>query len=184
MNLQFVTVRVMGEIDTGYSGETLKLSGRKVSKNDASIRFEGAADELNAHLGLVKAMISEGNEGETRTRQFIEKIQSNLVKLMAYVSSDAQNDNFLLPEDEITALKEETAKLKTSKNIPQRFQLPGTNTTEAQIHIARTVARRAESLFIAVSENQPLCPKAGTYLNELSNYLFVLAVSVPDFFKT
>ncbi|MDR2578974.1 MAG: ATP:cob(I)alamin adenosyltransferase [Chitinispirillales bacterium] len=149
----------------------MRLSGQKVSKNDISIHFEGAADELNAHLGLVKAMILKE---DTQTRQFIEKIQSNLVKLMAYMSSDGQNDEYLFTGDEIAALERETVKL--SENIPQCFQLPGANVVEAQIHVARTVARRAERLLAAVNEKQPLsCPKFGAYLNELSNYLFALA---------
>jgi ATP:cob(I)alamin adenosyltransferase len=53
--------------------------------------------------------------------------------------------------------------------------IPGKSILEAQIHITRTVARRAERVFTALNERQPLCPKAGVFLNRLSDYLFVLS---------
>jgi cob(I)alamin adenosyltransferase len=55
------------------------------------------------------------------------------------------------------------------------FVLPGKNIMEAQIHIARSVARRAERLFYDANEEQVLCPRAAEYLNKLSDYLFALS---------
>jgi cob(I)alamin adenosyltransferase len=154
---------------TGDMGETSTLSGQRLSKNDIVIHFEGAADELNSHLGLVKAMLSDDE-----TRQFLENIQKNIMELTAHVS-DTANEKYFFSGEEVTALEKEIDRL--SEKIPQRLNLviPGKNVTEAQIHIARTAARRAERLFTAVNEKQPLCPKAGAYLNRLSDYLFVLS---------
>ena len=156
---------------TGDTGETLDLSGQRVSKNDVMIHFVGAVDELNSHLGLIKAMLSDNN-----TRQFIEEIQKKIIKMMSH-ASDTANAQYRFCEEEVSFLEKEIDKL--SEQLPQQIQfvLPGRNVTEAQIHIARTVARRAERLFFAVHEKQPLCPNAGVYLNRLSDYLFVLAMT-------
>jgi cob(I)alamin adenosyltransferase len=154
---------------TGDTGETSALNGQRVSKNDPLIHFIGACDELNAHLGLVKAMFPVED-----TRQFfIEEIQKKLMKLMSH-ASDPANEKYYFCEDEASVLEEEIAKL--SQQLPkQQFVLPGRNITEAQIHIARTAARRAERLFFAANEGRRLCLKAGAYLNRLSDYLFVLS---------
>ena len=154
---------------TGDLGETADLSGQRMSKNDVLMHFLGTADELNSHLGLVKAMLS--NE---ETRQFIEKIQKNLVKLMAHIS-DTANGKYFFPGDEVDDLEREIDRLPEKTNGQSQFVLPGKNIMEAQIHIARTVARRAERLFFAVNADRQLSQKAGAYLNRLSDYLFVLS---------
>jgi cob(I)alamin adenosyltransferase len=154
---------------TGDGGETSTLSGQKVSKNDAVIHFEGMADELNSHLGLIKAMLPDRG-----TRQCIEEIQINLMKIMAHVS-DRANERYFLGEDAVNGLEREIDRL--SANLPPLSEMvvPGKNATEAHIHIARAVARRTERLLVAVNAEHPLCRNAGVYLNRLSDYLFVLA---------
>lgn len=158
---------------TGCLGETSNLSGLRISKNDILIHFIGTTDELNSHLGLVKAMLSIKETG-----QFIEEIQKNLMKLMSH-ASDITNSVYFFSEREAGVLEKEIDSL--SEKLPKQFQLviPGKNITEAQIHIARTVARRAERLFAAASEEYPLCKNAGVYLNRLSDYLF--ALSLPEY---
>jgi len=157
----------------GDKGKTSDLSGHEISKNSAAIHFMGTADELNCHLGLVKAMIS--NEDSNRsTRDFLEEIQKNLVIIMSHVS-DVTKSNFFLPINEVAILEKEIDRL--SANLPKQTKLvvPGKSIIEAQIQIARTIARRAERLFFAVTEEQELSPEAGAYLNRLSDYLFVLS---------
>ena len=161
----------------GDKGKTSDLSGREVSKNSAVIRFIGAADELNCHLGLIKAMILNEDAWQFSGKSagvFLERVQKNISLIMSHVS-DIKNSNFFLPEDEIVYLEEEIDRLYT--NIPKQKTLivPGKNIIEAQIQIGRTIARRAESLFFAVMEIQPLRQEAGAYLNRLSDYLFVLS---------
>jgi len=153
----------------GDQGETSGLCGERVSKNSDVIHFWGTADELSSHLGLIKALLPD-----ERARLFIEVIQTKLIKLMAHVS-DIENCDYFFSGEEVDVLDKETGSL--SEKLPKRFQLilPGKNITEAQIHIARTVARRAERLFVAVNEKHKLCPDAAAYMNRLSDYLFVLS---------
>jgi cob(I)alamin adenosyltransferase len=148
--------------------ETTLLDGQRVSKNDLIIHFTGSADELNSHLGLVKALLNDSD-----TRQFIEEIQKNLMRLMSHVS-DTGNEEYAFTENEPACLDKEIERLAGIIPKNSQFVLPGRNVTEAQIHIARTVARRVERLFTAVNEQRQLCRNAGVYLNKLSSYLFIL----------
>jgi ATP:cob(I)alamin adenosyltransferase len=154
---------------TGDRGETSNLNGQRVSKNDISIHLEGTLDELNSHLGLIKAMLPDED-----ARQFLEEKQKKLMKLMAHVSDNADSKYFF-SGDEVEVLEREIDRL--SENLPEKFQLviPGKSIMEANIHIARTVARRAERLLAAVSEERALCQNSCAYLNRLSDYLFVLS---------
>jgi len=161
----------------GDNGETSDLAGRRLSKNDMIIHFIGTLDELNSNLGLIKAMLSNEDAWQVSwlsACRFIELIQKNLVKLMSHVS-DIGNINHFLSDAEITGLEKQIDKL--AGNLPKltKFVIPGKNIIEAQIQIARTVARRAERYFFAVNENVRLCREAGVYLNRLSVYLFVLS---------
>ena len=148
---------------------TTLLNGQRVSKNNPLIHLTGTVDELNAHLGLVKAL-----PGGDCSCGFIEEIQKNLMKLMSHIS-DSENDKYVFTEKESVCLEKETGRLTALLPKITQFVLPGRDVVDAQIHIARTVARRAERLFAAVNEKQLLCPDAGVFLNKLSGYLFVLS---------
>jgi len=161
----------------GDSGETSELNGNKVSKNNMSVHFVGTADELNCHLGLIKAMISNEDAWQLSWHsscRVLEKIQKNIMKMMSHVS-DIKNPNYLFNKDDVTGIEKEIDKLMANKPRLNNIIVPGKNIIEAQIQICRTIARRAERLFFAVNEKQPLCPEAGAYLNRLSDYLFVLS---------
>jgi cob(I)alamin adenosyltransferase len=148
-------------------GET-SISGSTVQKNDASIHFLGDADELNSHIGLVKAMLFDKEQ-----KLFLEEIQKNIMKVMSHIS-DITNESYFLAEDDVNVLVNEIDGLKTKCLVLSQFVLPGNNVLEAQIHIARTVARRAERGFYTV-EKSGLSLQAGIYLNRLSDYLFILS---------
>jgi len=148
--------------------ETYISNGVKVLKDNESVDFLGTADELNSYLGLVKAIFPDEEQ-----KHFIEGIQKNIMKLMSHVS-DITNEEYLLTDDDVVVLENETGRLNAKLPKQSQFVLPGRNAVEAHIHIARTVARRAERRFFAIDE-QRLCPQAGAYLDKLSNYLFVLS---------
>lgn len=148
--------------------ETFNLSGKKLSKNSIQIHLVGTLDELNAHLGLIKVKVQ--NE---KDKSFLEAVQLNLVTIMSLVS-DSANEKYFLPSAELEKLKEEIKTLKAGTGDFQ-FALPGKNETDALVHIARTVARRAERYYTAVYEQTPLCKNAASFLNKLSEYLFYLS---------
>ena len=153
----------------GDKGTTGQLNGERVSKNSLLIHLEGALDELNSHLGLVKTRLND-----ERDREFMEAVQINLMKLMAH-ASDPGNEKYVFTKAEAAGLESEIKRL--NEFLPKEFSLvvPGKSETEAFVHIARTVARRAERHLVAANDDKPLNPHAGEYLNRLSDYLFVLA---------
>jgi cob(I)alamin adenosyltransferase len=154
---------------TGDLGETYALNGKRISKNDILIHFLGEADELNSRLGLVKAMHPDDN-----IRRFIEDIQKKVMKLMSHIS-DIENENYFFTEDEKTVLVNEIDRLSEKTKKIDQFVIPGKNVLEAQIHLARTAARKTERMFFAVNEQRSFCRNAASYLNKLSDYLFVLS---------
>jgi len=163
--------------NTGKSSETAVSGGNALSKNDILIHFIGTADELNAHLGLVKAILANEDAWQVswqRACQFIEKIQKNLMKIMSHVC-DAKNDKYFILQGDVIEIENEIKRLLGALPKQKSFSLPGKNIIEAQIQIARTVARRVERLFVTVNEEYPLCPHAGGYLNRLSDYLYFLS---------
>ncbi|WP_461247649.1 cob(I)yrinic acid a,c-diamide adenosyltransferase [Treponema sp. R6D11] len=153
---------------------TTLLNGQKTSKNDPIIHFIGTADELNSHLGLVKALLEGGSDADSAARLFIEEIQKNLMKLMSHVS-DPSDVKYVFSEKEPACLEKEINRINALLPKQTQFVLPGRDVIEAQIHIARTVARRTERLFAALNEELPLSHDAGVYLNKLSGYLFALS---------
>jgi cob(I)alamin adenosyltransferase len=144
------------------------LIGSRVSKNSAPVHFLGNVDELNSNIGLVKAMIPDEDY-----KEFLEGIQKNMMKIMSHISN-IENEGYFLTKDDIIILENEIDAIKTKVSVQTQFVLPGHNVLSAQIHIARTVARRAERYFYAI-DNPLLCRQAGIYLNRISLYLFILS---------
>jgi len=143
-------------------------------KSSVILNLIGTIDELNSHMGLVKALFADENARLIHC-QYVENIQKKLMQLMAHIS-DITNCKLLFTKEDVTELEQETGKLTEKFPKLTGFVLPGKSILEAQIHIARTIARRAERLFFAVNEEQTLCPNAGEYLNKLSSYLFALSL--------
>jgi len=173
----------------GDEGQTIDFAGHKVSKNSCAIHLLGTLDELNCYLGLIKTMLSNDDSWQLSWKaacKYIEKIQKNLMKMMSHVS-DKKCEIYLFSDLEINSIEKEIDRL--SENIPKQNKLiiPGSNIIEAQIQIARTIARRGERYFFALKEEillkekalqkkeAHLCPNAGIYLNRLSDYLFILS---------
>ncbi|MCL2209958.1 MAG: ATP:cob(I)alamin adenosyltransferase [Treponema sp.] len=148
-----------------------------VSKNCAQFHFIGTIDELCCHLGLIKAMLSNEDAWQfswLSACNFIEKIQKNLMKIMAH-AYDPKDSKYFFTDTEIGELVKEIDKLKKNLPVISKFVIPGKNIIEAQIQIGRAIARRAERHYAAINENGQYCSVAGEYLNKLSTYLFTLS---------
>ncbi|WP_367296520.1 cob(I)yrinic acid a,c-diamide adenosyltransferase [Levilactobacillus yonginensis] len=160
----------------GDQGLTKQVSGRMVPKTDAQIVMLGDIDELQSYLGVVIASL--GNAHITLVAELMT-IQRRLYTLEADVSiqrhakmTAADTTNL---EERIDWYVDRVPELKG-------FILPGGSQAGAQLQVARTVARRAERSAVALHRQQPLAAPILTYLNRLSDYLFVLAryVNVRD----
>jgi len=159
---------------TGDKGETSLVGGVRIKKSDIRLEAYGTVDELSAQLGMLVAMMEEGEE-----RQFIIRVQNNLFNVCTHLATD-QSQTPLYPsahlaEGEIPQMEGRIDKLM--KMLPERqgFVLPGGTPIAAQAHICRTVCRRAERRIAALAEVAQIGAEMQQYVNRLSDYLFVLA---------
>ncbi|HVG25651.1 MAG TPA: cob(I)yrinic acid a,c-diamide adenosyltransferase [Thermoanaerobaculia bacterium] len=155
---------------TGDRGETSLFGGARVAKNDARIQAYGTVDELSSFVGVARA-----SRLPAAVKATLEQVQHDLFELGAHLASpgtsrfagvDAQRIAEL--EQAIDAMERELAPLTN-------FILPGGSTGAAQLHVARTVCRRAERLVVALHDDSAATQSTIAYLNRLSDYLFVAA---------
>lgn len=166
---------------TGDRGETSLYGGRKVSKHDARVEAYGTVDELNAALGVVVALDPDDRLG---TGDLVA-VQSDLLTVgatLAAADPEEARTAGRIPEldaGRIAALETWIDRLDASLDPLDAFLLPGGSPPGAQLHLARTVCRRAERTVTRLLEDRPdLSTVVVPYLNRLSDLLFTLARSV------
>lgn len=170
---------------TGDDGTTGLADGSRIGKNSPLLGAIGDVDEANSALGLALAL--GGVLGHDADK--LRRVQNELFDLGADIatppkrlaSSGSKADfsgadgalRIIAPQ--IKRLEEDLDFYNAKLASLTSFILPGGSTASAQLHVARTVCRRAErSLTQAVAEGVPINPLAQAYLNRLSDYLFVL----------
>lgn len=159
---------------TGDAGETALFGGTRVLKSDPRVAAYGDVDELNAWLGLVRAGVMD-----TAFAPMIERIQRDLFALGARLADPTQRvaervAKTAVSNADVTRLEEWIDSLESELPPLRRFILPGGSGPGASLHVARTVCRRAERALVTLgSENFE--PELLTYLNRLSDLLFVMA---------
>jgi cob(I)alamin adenosyltransferase len=158
---------------TGDDGTTGLIGGQRVRKSDARIDCYGTIDELNAALGLA-AVNAHGS-----LSPLIREVQNDLFVIGSHLATpDESPHKASLPtmDDAIVHRLEMQIDAAVSALPPLRnFILPGGTETAARLHVARTICRRAERLLVAYAEDRPVPPIVVTYLNRLSDWLFVQA---------
>jgi cob(I)alamin adenosyltransferase len=160
---------------TGDAGKTGLLGGDRVPKDHPRVASYGDVDELNAVLGLVRAQ-----SPEPATAKLLVQIQRDLFALGAQLADPthrvaAKRVKAAIPASRIRRLEQAIdAREKTTPPL-RRFILPGGTRAAAALHHARTVCRRAERSVVALAREARLDPRLLTYLNRLSDLLFVLA---------
>lgn len=165
----------MGSIytKTGDEGKTALLGGSRVSKNDIKVECYGTFDEVNAALGVVRALTK--NEDIKNT---IYTVQKKLFLISAELASDDKGKQMLsekLTKEDIKTV-ENTIDSYTENLEPLRqFVVPGDNEVSSFIHVARTVVRRAERVLVALKEVEDVRSEIKQYTNRLSDLLFTLA---------
>lgn len=158
----------------GDSGETSLAGGQRVPKESQRIRAYGTVDELNAQIGLALALGLSG-----RLTAVFPTIQNELFNLgsdLAFLEEDKQK--YDLPEiglGHVEKLENLIDELNEIVGSLQNFILPGGTAGAAQLHVARTVCRRAERMVITLSRQESVGEYVIPYLNRLSDALFVMS---------
>lgn len=159
----------------GDNGKTMFCGGKPMPKCDARIRFQGALDELNCFLGLAKAKIKD-----KEIKEMLGSIQEDIRRIMSEVAGSRRfysNPQNGIGKNDVQRLEEIGGEIEGKLGIPFCFVVPGANEPSALLHIARAVARRAECLASELNEKKKMNPCALSYLNRLSDVLFMMAVA-------
>src|SRR5262245_65336762 len=155
---------------SGDLGETSLVDGSRVSKADLRVAAYGDVDELNSLLGLARIDIANDEFD-----QLLGRIQNELFIVGADLASPAGTNVPRVGEPLVVGL-EQSIDLFNSQLEPLReFILPGGMRLGATLHLARTVARRAERAIVALAAREEVNLAALRYLNRLSDLLFVMA---------
>ncbi len=157
----------------GDSGTTQLIGGTRVPKSSLRIEAYGTVDELNSYIGLIR---DQEVSAEIIT-QLLE-IQDRLFTMGSQLASDPEASKMKLPElleKDVENLEIWIDQMDETLEPMKSFVLPGGHTTVSFCHIARCVCRRAERISVDLNAHQEMDPILLTYLNRLSDYLFVLS---------
>jgi len=161
----------------GDKGQTSLGSGARVAKHDRRVAAYGTVDEANAAIGCARLHTA----GELDA--ILTRVQNDLFDLGADLcrpGGPAEDAASKTPSLRITAAQVERLEAEidaaNARLAPlTSFVLPGGSPAAAQLHLARTVVRRAERGITALAEHEAVNPEAVRYVNRLSDLLFVLA---------
>jgi cob(I)alamin adenosyltransferase len=157
----------------GDQGTTQLIGGTRVPKSSLRIEAYGTVDELNSYIGLIR----DQEINEDIITQLLE-IQDRLFTMGSQLAADPEASKMKLPEiieGDVTNLENWIDQMDAQLEPMKSFVLPGGHTTVSFCHVARCVCRRAERISVDLNAHKPIDPILLTYLNRLSDYLFVLS---------
>lgn len=159
---------------TGDDGETALGNGARVAKHSTRVNAYGTVDEVNATVGLARLRAT----GETD--EALSRIQNDLFDLGADLctpdmerDADAEYPPLRMAESQVERLEAEIDAMTKVLEPLRSFILPGGSPLAAQMHLCRTVSRRAERLVVELATMESVNPSAVKYLNRLSDWFFV-----------
>ncbi len=174
LNLHLLNYSMKIYTKTGDDGTTGVQGGKRISKSNLRIKAYGVIDELNATIGLVLSKKFDDD---------IEDLFRNIQNDLFVVGSDLSNPDLSNMKNRITAemvtnIEKNIDRLENELPPITNFILPGGHEVASLIHIARTIARRAETIVISLNEKEKINDECKKYLNRLSDLLFVIARTV------
>jgi cob(I)alamin adenosyltransferase len=162
----------------GDGGETHLGDMSRVPKTHPRIEAYGTLDELNAQIGLALT----ATELPAQYAGWLRQVQNDLFDLGADISvpedKDAERERLRISPDQTEWLEQRCDEVNDALPKLRSFVLPGGNAAAAQLHVCRTVCRRAERRAIEVGDE--LNPEVVRYLNRLSDLLFILSRGAND----
>ncbi len=169
---------------TGDKGETALFGGGRLAKSEPRVAAYGELDELNAWLGVARALLAggpagreEGDAGAT-VGGALERVQQELFVVGAILATPnparRKGPRFELEESRIAALEDEIDRWEAELPPLETFILPGGGPAGSVLHVARAVCRRAERAIVGLTA-EDLPATVVPYVNRLSDWLFVCA---------
>lgn len=159
---------------TGDDGTTGLGGGQRVPKDSPRIEAYGTVDELISAVGIAVALGLHPRLAESLAR--IQNELFNVGSDLCILEEDKKETPVpVIEQRHVDALESLMDELAAALAPLENFILPGGSPGAAQLHVARTVCRRAERLVIALARLEPVGPLVVKYLNRLSDALFVMA---------
>ena len=169
---------------TGDDGTTGLGDGQRVRKDGARVSAYGTVDEANSAIGLARVLL---RESDTKVSAMLLRIQNDLFDLGADLcvpdrGKKLDYEPLRITDAQVTRLESEIDELNSELDPLRSFVLPGGTAGAAALHVARTVARRAERLVVELMADkaEPVSVPTLTYINRLSDFLFVASRYVND----
>ena len=168
---------------TGDDGTTALGSGARRKKYDLRVAAYGTVDEANACIGLVRLHLAGNGELDAA----LMRIQNDLFDLGADLATPDTGEKLeyeplRITEGQVGAVEKEIDRLNKQLQPLRSFVLPGGSAAAAHLHLARTVARRAERMIVELSDepDEKVSGEAIRYMNRVSDFLFVAARAMND----
>jgi cob(I)alamin adenosyltransferase len=172
---------VIGRVYTkgGDSGETSLVGGQRLPKDSLRIEAYGTIDELNAFVGAACQTVREvavEYPGLARLVDILTRVQHELFNLGSALATKAEDVHPKQPrvtDADIAQLELEIDSMNEGLPPLKSFVLPGGSRLNVQLHVCRTVCRRAERLAVTLGREETVSPEVLRYLNRLSDAFFV-----------
>ena len=163
----------------GDQGETALAGGQRVPKDGPRIEAYGTVDELNSFVGVARSTVAEMAAGEPRLAvlaAILLRVQHelfNLGSILATLPEDVHPKQARVTEAEVAQLETEMDRMNEELPPLRSFVLPGGSRLNAELHVCRTVCRRAERAAVELARAESIPPETVRYLNRLSDAMFV-----------
>ena len=168
----------------GDTGLSRLVGGQQVPKHDARLAAYGTVDELNAFVGVARQTLVESFDTAPPERKealatlgaILMRVQHelfNLGSILATLPKDVHPKQPRVTAAEVARLEEEMDVCQAELASLRSFVLPGGCRLNADLHVTRTICRRAERLTVELAASTPVDPDAVKYLNRLSDAFFV-----------
>lgn len=159
---------------TGDKGTTALVGGTRVAKTHVRLEAYGTVDELNAQLGLLITYLTDEKD-----RNVVLEIQNTLFTIGSHLATDQEKADLrkagIITPGQIAGLEREIDLIDEALPSLRAFVIPGGSRGAAVCHVCRTVCRRAERRILALAEEYKVSSETLSYMNRLSDYLFVLS---------
>lgn len=163
---------------TGDQGTTGLVDGSRVSKHDPLMTAIGDVDEANSAIGVALTALDVGAEAA----EMLGRIQNELFDLGADLATPPDAEHGFAPQpmalritaSQVERLEQEIDAMNENLQPLNSFILPGGSPAAAHLHLARAISRRAERSAVAAAAARTLNPLALSYINRLSDHLFVM----------
>ena len=158
----------------GDKGRTGIHGGERVDKDDIRIEANGTLDEVNAEIGIIRALLPAEHEWQS----LLGKIQMEMMAVMSHVATPSairdKNPN-KISDDLVLVCEEQIDALSAKMEDNGYFILPGGSLVSAHLQLARTIVRRAERRLWTLNKQDEVPPCLLQFINRLSDLLFVMA---------